>query len=72
MDNKGQLILQLREELNLWEDLLAGIHVERITSPDYLADRSIKDIIAHLTAWQQISVTRMEAARNQTKPEYPE
>jgi hypothetical protein len=33
---------------------------------------SIKDIIAHLTVWQQINVARLEAARQNKEPEYPE
>jgi hypothetical protein len=32
---------------------------------------SIKDIVAHLTTWQQINVARFEAARNNKEPEYP-
>ncbi|HET7143098.1 MAG TPA: ClbS/DfsB family four-helix bundle protein, partial [Anaerolineales bacterium] len=35
-------------------------------------DWSIKDVIAHLWAWQQVSIARMEAGRQDRKPQYPQ
>ncbi len=32
---------------------------------------SVKDDLAHLWAWQQRSIARMDAARNNRPPEYP-
>jgi hypothetical protein len=72
MDDKAQIIAKLRQEFNRWEELLNRIDEGQITSAHLAADLSIKDIIAHLTAWQQISVARMEAARQHIQPEYPE
>jgi len=72
MNDKAQLLTILKEEFNRWEELLAGISEEQITASDLIADMSIKDIVAHLTVWQQISVARLEAARQNKKPEYPE
>jgi len=71
MNDKTQIITLLREQFNLWEGFLTGIDEEQITAPNRIASLSIKDIVAHLTAWQQISVARLEAALNNGQPEYP-
>jgi hypothetical protein len=71
MDDKAQLIKKLGEEFNRWEELLTGISEEQITAANFIDSLSIKDILAHLTVWQQISVARMEAARHNKEPEYP-
>jgi hypothetical protein len=70
MNDKIQLIKMLTEEFKRWEELLSGISTEQITAPDRIANMSIKDIIAHLTAWQQITVARLEAAQKNRKPRY--
>lgn len=71
MNDKAQLIQTLREELNRWGELLASLSEEQITAPNRMDEKSIKDILVHLTVWQQISVERMEAARYNRDPEYP-
>jgi hypothetical protein len=71
MNDITQIITMLREEFNRWEELLTGIREEQITAPNLIANMSIKDIVAHLTTWQQISVARMEAARDNREPEFP-
>lgn len=71
MNDKAQIMAALREEFNRWEELLTGFSEEQITASNRIEKLSIKDIIAHLTAWQKISVARMEAARFDREPEYP-
>ena len=71
MSEKTKIIQKLREEFNRWEGFLTGIDEEQILAPDRIASLSIKDIVAHLTAWQHISVARLEAALNSGQPEYP-
>ena len=71
MSDKAQILTMLREEFNRWEELLTGISEAQITAANLMANLSIKDIVAHLTAWQQISVARMEAARQHREPEFP-
>jgi hypothetical protein len=61
-NDKQQLIQQLRDAYNDWEEALAGLTDEQITRPLKPSDLPIKDVIAHLWAWQQISVARIEAA----------
>ncbi len=71
MNMKEHILTALREEFNRWEELLASMGEEQITGLHVLSDWSIKDVIAHLWAWQQISIARMEAARQDREPEFP-
>ena len=71
MNDKAQIIAALREEFNRWEGLLKGLSEEQITAANRVAEMSIKDIVAHLTVWQQINVARLEAVRQNKEPEYP-
>ncbi len=71
MNEKAQIIAMLGEEFNHWEKLLISLTEEQIIYPNRVADMSIKDIVAHLTVWQQINVARLEAAIHNKEPEYP-
>jgi hypothetical protein len=71
MNDKQQILTALREEFNRWEALLAGLSEEQITAPQLPENWSIKDVIAHLRAWQQRSIARLEAALHNREPEYP-
>jgi hypothetical protein len=71
MSDKQQMLAKLREEFNSWEELLAGLTEAQITAPLLQDNWSIKDVIAHLRAWQQRSVARMEAALHDREPAYP-
>lgn len=71
MNMKDHILTAMTEQLNRWEALLASLGVEQITAPHFDDDWSIKDVIAHLWAWQQISIVRMEAAVLNRQPEFP-
>jgi hypothetical protein len=71
MNDKKQIITMLKEEFNRWEELLAGMSEEQISAPHLPSNLSIKDVIAHLRAWQQRSVARLEAALLNREPEFP-
>jgi hypothetical protein len=71
MQNKQHILAALREEFDRWEALLASLSETQITDPQLPKNWSIKDVIAHLRAWQQRSVARLEAARRDREPEYP-
>lgn len=71
MNDKRQLMTALRDEFNRWEELLAGMSEAQITAPHLPTSLSIKDVLAHLMAWQQISIARLEAARLNREPIYP-
>jgi hypothetical protein len=71
MNDKTQIISMLREEFNRWEELLASLSEEQIKVPQLPSSLSIKDVIAHLRAWQQVSIARLEAAQLNKEPVFP-
>lgn len=72
MNDKQEIIASLREEYNRWEELLAGLSEEQITTRHLPANLSIKDVIGHLRAWQQVTLARLEAALHDREPELPD
>ena len=71
MNMKEHILAALREQFESWEQLLSSLDEEEITAPHFDFDWSIKDVIAHLWAWQQISIARVEAGVLDREPEYP-
>ena len=71
MNDKQGILIALREEFNRWETLLASLSEAQITAPQLPSHLSIKDVIAHLRAWQQRSIARLEAALLNREPEFP-
>jgi len=61
MNMKQHVLTALREEFNRWEQVLASLSEEQITTPHLPGHLSIKDVIAHLRAWQQRSIARLMA-----------
>ncbi len=62
----------LRIEYKLWQGLLLNCKEK----PEDCAPRdnvwTLKDVLAHLTSWQQITLARLVAARLKEEPEYPD
>ena len=71
MNMKDHILAALREEFNSWEELLASLREEQLTTLHFDFDWSIKDVMAHLWAWQQISIARMEAGALDNEPKFP-
>ena len=71
MNMKEHILAALREEFESWEELLASLSEEQITAPQFDYDWSINDVMAHLWAWQQISIARMEGGVQDREPEIP-
>jgi hypothetical protein len=71
MNNKKQILTLLKEEFHRWQEVLAGLSEEQITAPHLPAHLSIKDVMAHLWAWQQRSIARLEAALFNREPDFP-
>ncbi|NWF65720.1 MAG: ClbS/DfsB family four-helix bundle protein [Chloroflexi bacterium] len=68
---KNHILAALGEILDRWEELLASMDEAHITAPLAPSDLSIKDTIAHLMAWQQRSIARVEAALHDREPDMP-
>ena len=71
MNMKEHILAALSEQFNRWEELLANMIEAQITTPHLPSNWSIKDEIAHLRAWQQRSIARLEAAQFNREPEFP-
>ncbi len=71
MNMKGHILTALREQLNHWEELLVSLSDEQITAPLVPSHWSTKDVMAHLWAWQQRTIARLEAARLNREPVFP-
>lgn len=72
MNMKEHILAALREQFERWEALLATLSDEQINAPEFDLGWSIKDVMAHLWAWQQISIARVEAGVRNREPEYPQ
>ena len=64
MISKHSAIQQLKDVLDRWGHLLAGLNESQITARNLPDDLSVKDNIAHLRTWQARSIERLEAALN--------
>jgi hypothetical protein len=68
---KDHILAALQEQFENWEALLATISEDEINTSHFDFGWSIKDVVAHLWAWQQISIARVEAGVLHREPEYP-
>jgi hypothetical protein len=71
MEKKQQIIDELTEIFNRWQELLTDLSEEEIMQPLLPSTWTVKDIVAHLWGWQQASVARAEAALHHTLPNFP-
>jgi hypothetical protein len=72
MSPKQQVLASLNAEFERWEELLAGLSEAQITASQLPANLSLKDVVAHLRAWQQVSIARLEAAQLNREPHLPD
>jgi hypothetical protein len=70
MNDKAKLMAELSDLFVRWQDLLASLTEEEVSAPLESSAWSIKDVIAHLWAWQQLSIARLEAALLQREPQF--
>jgi len=71
MSMKTHILAALREAFDQWAKALDGLSEATVTRVPEPGVMSIKDELAHLLAWQQRSIARMEAARNGEEPKMP-
>src|SRR5947209_10430789 len=65
--DKAQLLDEMNSGYTALETVLAPLDQQQMTTPGVNGDWSIKDILAHLAAWQNYLVIRLQAAvRNET------
>jgi hypothetical protein len=72
MNMKQHILAALQEVLDELEARLAGLSEAQLTQLPAGAQLSIKDEIAHLMAWQQRTIARVDAARLDREPQFPQ
>ena len=60
----------LRMEFNLWQGLLVNCK-DKPDNCSQVDNWTLKDVLAHLTSWQEVTLARLVAARLKEEPEYP-
>ena len=71
MESKQEINSRLQKVFDEWQKLLACLNEEQVSAPVVPSRWTIKDIVAHMWAWQQATVARAEAALLGTDPDYP-
>lgn len=71
MNMKDHILAALQEQFKSWEELLASLSEEQVTAPNFDLGWSIKDVMAHLWGWQQISIGRMDGGLQDREPQFP-
>jgi hypothetical protein len=71
-NSKASLLGKLNSQREQWESLLAGLEEAQLVAPVVPDQHSIKDVMAHLMAWQRLTVARLEAALKDETPPPPE
>lgn len=62
MSKLSDMLSTLRDEQQRWIAFLAKLDEAEITKHQFDGNLSIKDNVAHLWAWQQLSIARLRAA----------
>ena len=66
--NKAILLDKIRTRHDEFERVLAPLNETQLTTTGVMGGWSIKDILAHITAWQKRTLHRLEAAKRNEKP----
>ena len=69
--NKTKLLSEMRDGYTAFENLLAPLSETQMTTAGVNGEWSIKDILAHLAAWQKRTLNRLDAAVRNEKPSIP-
>ncbi len=69
--NKAQLTERNRSERELLEELLLNLSAEQMTAPELDGGWSVKDTLAHITAWEQEMIGWLQTAQRDETPERP-
>ncbi len=71
MSDKRKILDALTDVFNQYEALLNGLSPARASERHLPSNWSVKDVLTHLWAWQQVSVARAQAALHNGEPEFP-
>lgn len=66
--NKSQLLSEMNSKYTELEQMLTPLSNTQLTTAGVNGEWSIKDILAHLAAWQHVLLDRLQAAIQHTRP----
>jgi hypothetical protein len=69
--NKAELLNRNRSERELLEEILLNLNAGEMTAPELEGGWSVKDTLAHITAWEQEMIGWLRAAQRGETPERP-
>ncbi len=69
---KDELLESMRAERSALDEIVEKLTEDELTAPVLEAGRSIKDVLAHITAWERQLVSWLDAAARGETPERPE
>ena len=69
---REDVIAALQKSFDDWQARLAALGEDEICARPAAGGWSLKDVLAHLNAWQQLSIARLEAALHGREPHYPD
>jgi hypothetical protein len=61
--NKPELLESIRRERARLDELIAPLDDDDLTTPGVVEQQSIKDLLAHVTAWEQLCLIWMRTGR---------
>jgi hypothetical protein len=67
---KAELLAEIRREWLLFETLLNGLSEAQMTAPNVEGPWSVKDMLAHLCAWEKVLLDRLGAALSRGAAQY--
>jgi len=67
---KAAIIDSFRAEQAALEQVLAPLSEQQMTTPGVAGEWSIKDVLAHISAWERVWLARLQAAANHSEPLY--
>ena len=68
---KAELLANVRTGCAKLESLLEALTPEQLTQPNVQDDWSIKDMLAHIAAWERFTIARLEAMRDMAPLKIP-
>jgi hypothetical protein len=66
--NRSQLLKRLENEWTAFNNLYAGLSESELMEPDVTGDWSVRDIIAHVTWWEEEALTHLPRILEGGKP----
>ncbi len=67
---KAAVIDSFRAEQAALEQVLAPLSEQQMTTPGVAGKWSIKDVLAHISAWKRVFLARLQAGANHSEPLY--